>query len=151
MGHHSGPKPAPDCSIACALEGVRRDQRYEQASPAHGGNCGACARDVIVAPSDAEAEERMFGANTANRCSSAYLGSAVQARPAGSAPSSRAPDDDEERRPDVLMKGVRDLRLADAVLDKLVAFRDRVGPFGAVLKMGVELGEHQQSIGSARR
>ena len=47
---------------------------------------------------------------------------------------------DEAFTPDVLMEECAIYGSPKTVLDKLIAFRDRVGPFGTVLKMGVDWG-----------
>jgi hypothetical protein len=47
---------------------------------------------------------------------------------------------DDEFTPDVIMRECAIYGSPKTVLDKLIAFRNQVGPFGAVLKMGVDWG-----------
>jgi alkanesulfonate monooxygenase SsuD/methylene tetrahydromethanopterin reductase-like flavin-dependent oxidoreductase (luciferase family) len=98
------------------------------------------ARNVIVAPSDAQAEERVFGQDAANRYFFTYLRTAIAKAGRLNTIKPRPEMSDEEFTPDVLMKECAIYGSPKTVLDKLIAFRDRVGPFGTVLKMGVDWG-----------
>ena len=103
------PKPAP-----------------RRARPARGDNWRV-ARNVIVAPTDAEAEERVFGANTANRYFFTYLRTAVAKAGRLGTIKPRPDMSDEEFTPDVLMDECAIYGSPKTVLDKLIAFRDRSG------------------------
>ena len=133
----SGPN-APTYSIASHWKA------YAETCAATGkvarGDNWRVARNVIVAASDAEAEERVFGANTANRYFFTYLRTAVAKAGRLGTIKPRPDMSDEEFTPDVLMKECAIYGSPKTVLDKLIAFRDAVGPFGAVLKMGVDWG-----------
>ena len=98
------------------------------------------SRNVIVAPTDAEAEERLFGERTANRYFFTYLRTAIAKANRLGTIKPRPDMSDEEFTPDVLMEECAIYGSPKTVLDKLVAFRERVGPFGTLLKMGVDWG-----------
>lgn len=132
----SGPN-APDHSIASHWK------VYADACAAAGqrprGENWRIARCVMVAPTDAEAQERMFGADTANRYFFTYLRTAVAK--AGRLDTIKPrPMSDDEFTPDVIMRECAIYGSPKTVLDKLIAFRDQVGPFGTVLKMGIDWG-----------
>lgn len=132
----SGPN-APDYSVASHWK-VYADTCAAAGKPARGENW-RIARNVIVAPTDAEAEDRVFGAETANRYFFTYLRTAVAKGNRLDTIKPR-PMSDDEFTPDVMMKECAIHGSPRTVLDKLVAFRDRVGPFGGLLKMGVDWG-----------
>ena len=138
----SGPN-APDYSIASHwkmyAEGCAATGR-----PARGENWRV-ARNVIVAPTDAQARERVFGPDTANRYFFTYLRTAVAKAGRLNTIKPRPDMTDEEFTPDVLMEECAIYGSPKTVLDKLIAFRDRVGPFGTVLKMGVDWGGESEA------
>jgi alkanesulfonate monooxygenase SsuD/methylene tetrahydromethanopterin reductase-like flavin-dependent oxidoreductase (luciferase family) len=107
--------------------------------PARGENWRV-ARCIIVAPTDAEAEERVFGKDAASRYFFTYLQTAVAKAGRLNTIKPRPDMSDEEFTPDVLMEECAIYGSPKTVLDRLIAFRDRVGPFGTVLKMGVDWG-----------
>jgi alkanesulfonate monooxygenase SsuD/methylene tetrahydromethanopterin reductase-like flavin-dependent oxidoreductase (luciferase family) len=133
----SGPN-APDYSIASHWK------VYADACAAAGrqprGENWRVARCVMVAPTDAEAEDRVFGADTANRYFFTYLRTAVAKAGRLGTIKPRPEMTDDEFTPDVIMRECAIYGSPKTVLDKLIAFRDRVGPFGTVLKMGVDWG-----------
>jgi alkanesulfonate monooxygenase SsuD/methylene tetrahydromethanopterin reductase-like flavin-dependent oxidoreductase (luciferase family) len=133
----SGPN-APDYSIASHWKAYA-EACAAAGKPAHGDNWRV-ARNVVVAPTDAQAEERVFGADTANRYFFTYLRTAVAKAGRLGTIKPRPDMTDEEFTPDVIMRECAIYGSPKTVLDRLVAFRDRVGPFGAVLKMGVDWG-----------
>jgi len=98
------------------------------------------SRNVLVAPSDAEAEERVFGPDGSNRYFFTYIrdvltrvGILFILKPTPEMP-------DEEATPDVILKECVIYGSPKTVLDKLVAFRERVGPFGTLLMTGMDWG-----------
>jgi alkanesulfonate monooxygenase SsuD/methylene tetrahydromethanopterin reductase-like flavin-dependent oxidoreductase (luciferase family) len=133
----SGPN-APTYSIASHWKAYA-ETCAAAGRPARGENWRV-ARNVIVAPTDAEAEERVFGAATANRYFFTYLRTAVAKAGRLGTIKPRPDMSDEEFTPDVLMAECAIYGSPKTVLEKLIAFRDRVGPFGTVLKMGVDWG-----------
>ncbi len=133
----SGPN-APTYSIASHWKAYA-ETCAASGKPARGENWRV-ARNVIVAPTDAQAEERVFGAQTANRYFFTYLRTAVAKAGRLGTIKPRPEMSDEEFTPDVLMAECAIHGSPKTVLDKLIAFRDRVGPFGTVLKMGVDWG-----------
>jgi alkanesulfonate monooxygenase SsuD/methylene tetrahydromethanopterin reductase-like flavin-dependent oxidoreductase (luciferase family) len=80
------------------------------------------ARNILVAQSEAEARERVFGEGGANRIFYEYLHNAQRAL--GVADSINAAEMTEQ----YAIYGS-----PTTVLDKLVAFRDQVGPFGGIM------------------
>jgi alkanesulfonate monooxygenase SsuD/methylene tetrahydromethanopterin reductase-like flavin-dependent oxidoreductase (luciferase family) len=132
----SGPN-APTCSVASHWKVYADACRTTGIRPR--GDNWRVARNVIVAPTDSEAEARVFGPDTANRYFFTYLRTAVAK--AGRLDTIKPrPMTDEEFSPDVLMKECAIYGSPKTVLDKLIAYRDAVGPFGTVLKMGVDWG-----------
>jgi alkanesulfonate monooxygenase SsuD/methylene tetrahydromethanopterin reductase-like flavin-dependent oxidoreductase (luciferase family) len=107
--------------------------------PAHGENWRV-SRNVIVAPTDAEAHDRVFGERTANRYFFTYLRTAIAKANRLATIKPRLDMTDEAFTPDVLMEECAIYGSPKTVLDKLIAFRECVGPFGTVLKMGVDWG-----------
>jgi alkanesulfonate monooxygenase SsuD/methylene tetrahydromethanopterin reductase-like flavin-dependent oxidoreductase (luciferase family) len=96
------------------------------------------ARNFCIAATDAEARERMFHAEGANRYYFHYLSSL--ARRAGLLetlkPTAETPDGEvtlEAIIEDCVISGS-----PGTVLDRLIAFRDRVGPFGHLLMAGLD-------------
>ena len=96
------------------------------------------ARNFCIAATDAEAEDRLFHADGANRYYFHYL--STLARRAGQLatlkPSADTPDEAvtlEAIIADCVISGS-----PRTVLDRLIAFRDRVGPFGHLLMAGLD-------------
>ena len=133
----SGPN-APTYSIASHWKAYA-ETCAAAGKPARGENWRV-SRNVIVAPTDAQAEERVFGADTANRYFFTYLRTAVAKAGRLNTIKPRPDMSDEAFTPDVLMQECAIYGSPKTVLDKLIAFRDAVGPFGTVLKMGVDWG-----------
>jgi alkanesulfonate monooxygenase SsuD/methylene tetrahydromethanopterin reductase-like flavin-dependent oxidoreductase (luciferase family) len=98
------------------------------------------ARNVLIAPTDAEAHERVFGEQGSNRYFYTYMrevlsrvGLLVILKPRPDMPDAAA-SVEAITRECVLYGAPR------TVLDKLVAFRDQVGPFGSLLMTGLDWG-----------
>ena len=133
----SGPN-APTYSVASHWKAYA--ETCAKAGRAARGENWRISRNVIVAPTEAEAHDRVFGANTANRYFFTYLRTAVAKANRLSTIKPRPDMSDEEFTPDVAMAECAIYGSPKTVLDRLVAFRDRVGPFGTLLKMGVDWG-----------
>ena len=109
----------------------------EAGKPASGDHWRV-ARNVMVAPSDAEARERVFGEGASNRYFFRYMhkvlgrvGLLSRLKPDPAMP-------DKDATPDVLCEADVIYGSPRTVLDKLVAFRERVGPFGTLLMTGLD-------------
>jgi len=114
-------------SKACAERGL----------PANGDNWRV-SRNVMVAPSDAEAEERVFGDKGSNRYFFTYIRNVLNL--VGILPilKPRPEMSDDETTPEAILKECVIYGSPTTVLDKLIAFRERVGPFGALLMTGID-------------
>jgi alkanesulfonate monooxygenase SsuD/methylene tetrahydromethanopterin reductase-like flavin-dependent oxidoreductase (luciferase family) len=116
-------------SKACAEAGLKpRGERWR------------VARNVLVAPSDGEAEERVFGTEGSNRYFYTYMrevlsrvGLLVILKPRPDMP-------DDEASAEVITRECVIHGSPRTVLDRLVAFRERVGPFGTLLVTGLDWG-----------
>jgi alkanesulfonate monooxygenase SsuD/methylene tetrahydromethanopterin reductase-like flavin-dependent oxidoreductase (luciferase family) len=96
------------------------------------------ARNLLVAPSDLEAEDRMSHKSSSNDYYFTYmhgvfasLGILILVKPDPNM-------SDEETTPAVITDELVIYGSPKTVIDKLVAFRDRVGPFGTLLMTGVD-------------
>ncbi len=105
--------------------------------PARGENWRV-ARNVMVAPSDAEARDRVFSENGSNRYFYAYMREVLSRVGLLSALKPRPDMSDDEATVDAITEGSVIYGSAKTVLDKLVAFRDAVGPFGTLLMTGLD-------------
>jgi alkanesulfonate monooxygenase SsuD/methylene tetrahydromethanopterin reductase-like flavin-dependent oxidoreductase (luciferase family) len=98
------------------------------------------ARNIMVAPSDAEARDRVFGEQGSNRYFFTYMrevlsrvGLLVLLKPHPDMP-------DEEATVEAITEACAIYGSPDTVLDKLVAFREEVGAFGTLLMTGLDWG-----------
>jgi len=114
-------------SEACRLAGI-----------APRGDNWRVARNIMVAPSDAEAQERVFGAQASNNYFYSYMrevlasvGLLVILKPRPDMPDAEATVEAITR--ECVIHGS-----PGTVLDKLVAFRESVGPFGGLLMTGLD-------------
>ncbi len=96
------------------------------------------ARNFMVAKTDAEAHDRALHPEGANRYYFHYLGSL--ARRAGMLATLKPVADmpDEAVTTEAMIEDCVICGSPQTVLDKLVAFRDRVGPFGHLLMAGLD-------------
>jgi alkanesulfonate monooxygenase SsuD/methylene tetrahydromethanopterin reductase-like flavin-dependent oxidoreductase (luciferase family) len=96
------------------------------------------ARNVMVAPTDAEAHDRVFGENASNRYFYKYIRAALGGVGLVSIlkPDPNMPD--EKATAEVITEGCVLYGSPKTMLDKLVAFRDEVGPFGTLLMTGLD-------------
>jgi len=133
----SGPT-APAWSIASQWKAYSEAARAA-GLPASGDNWRV-SRNVVVAPSDAEAEERAFSDRGANRHYFGYMRQALFLGKRLSMIKPRQDMTDEECTPDAIMDECVIHGSPRTVVDKLVAYRERVGPFGTLLKIGIDWG-----------
>jgi alkanesulfonate monooxygenase SsuD/methylene tetrahydromethanopterin reductase-like flavin-dependent oxidoreductase (luciferase family) len=117
-------------------------QSYSQACAEAGqparGEQWRVARNVMVAPSDAEAHERVFGERGSNRYFYTYMRE-VLSRVGLLAVLKPRPDmADDEATVEAITEGCVIYGSPKTFLDKLIAFRDRVGPFGTLLMTGLD-------------
>ncbi len=131
----SGPT-APAWSIASQWKAYS-DACYAAGKPASGANWRV-SRNIMVSPSDAEARERVYGEHTANRHYFGYMRQALFLGKRLSMIKPRAEMTDEQCTPDALMDECVIHGSPRTVLDKLIAYREAVGPFGGLLKIGVD-------------
>jgi len=133
----SGPA-APVYSIASHWTAYSEVCR-EAKQPANGDNWRV-SRNILVAQSDAEAEDRAYGERAANRYYFTYMHTALTLAKRLITVKPRADMPDQECTPDAIMKECIIHGSPRTVLDKLVAFRERVGPFGTLLQIGLDWG-----------
>lgn len=96
------------------------------------------ARNVMVAPSEAQARERVFGEAGSNRFFYDYM-RRVLGRAGVLAALKPDPDmPDEAATVEAITEGCTIYGSPRTFLDKLVAFRDEVGPFGTLLMTGLD-------------
>jgi alkanesulfonate monooxygenase SsuD/methylene tetrahydromethanopterin reductase-like flavin-dependent oxidoreductase (luciferase family) len=128
-------------NVPCAAIGSHW-QSYSQGcaetgKPAHGENWRV-ARNVMVASSDAEAHDRVFDAQGSNHYFYTYMRE-VLSRVGMLSVLKPDPDmPDEKATVDAITDGCVIYGSAKTLLDKLIAFRDAVGPFGTLLMTGLD-------------
>jgi alkanesulfonate monooxygenase SsuD/methylene tetrahydromethanopterin reductase-like flavin-dependent oxidoreductase (luciferase family) len=96
------------------------------------------ARNVMVAPTDAQAQDRVLGESAANRYFYTYMRTALALARRLVVIKPRPDMSDDETTPEELIRECVIHGAPGTVLDKLVAFRDRVGPFGTLLMTGLD-------------
>ena len=109
----------------------------EAGRPARGDNWRV-ARNIMIAPSDAEARDRVYDERGSNRYFFSYMREVLSRVGILSALKPRLDMTDEETTVDVITEGAVIYGSATTVLDKLVAFRDAAGPFGTLLITGLD-------------
>jgi alkanesulfonate monooxygenase SsuD/methylene tetrahydromethanopterin reductase-like flavin-dependent oxidoreductase (luciferase family) len=114
-------------SNACAKAG----------KPARGENWRV-ARNVMVAPSDAEAHDRVFGDKGSNRYFYTYMREVLSRVGLLAVLKPRADMPDDEATVEAITEGCVIYGSPKTFLDKLVAFRDAAGPFGTLLMTGLD-------------
>jgi hypothetical protein len=116
----------------------------EAGKPCSGDNWRV-ARNVMVAPSDAEARDRVFGEQASNRYFFTYMRQVLGSVGLLSVLKPRPDMPDDE----VTVQAITDECVIygspKTVLDKLVAFREQVGPFGTLLMTGLDWGGPNES------
>jgi alkanesulfonate monooxygenase SsuD/methylene tetrahydromethanopterin reductase-like flavin-dependent oxidoreductase (luciferase family) len=98
------------------------------------------SRLMIVAPTDAEAEERVHGERASNRYYCGYMQRALAAAKRLWMIKPQPEMSDDECTPEAIMKECVIHGSPRTVLDRLVALRERVGPFGTLLQIGLDWG-----------
>jgi len=116
-------------SKACAERGI----------PARGENWRV-SRNVLVAASEQEAYDHVFGELGSNRYFFTYIRDVLHRVNILVILKPRPDMPDAEATPEVILKECVIYGSPKTVLDKLVAFRERVGPFGTLLMTGLDWG-----------
>jgi alkanesulfonate monooxygenase SsuD/methylene tetrahydromethanopterin reductase-like flavin-dependent oxidoreductase (luciferase family) len=96
------------------------------------------ARSVMVAPSDAEARDRIHNEHGSNRYFYTYMREVLSRVGILSVLKPDPNMSDDEATVEVITEGCVIYGSANTFLDKLVAFRDSVGPFGTLLMTGLD-------------
>jgi alkanesulfonate monooxygenase SsuD/methylene tetrahydromethanopterin reductase-like flavin-dependent oxidoreductase (luciferase family) len=98
------------------------------------------SRNVMVAPTDAEAHDRTFGDKSSSRYFWTYIRAALGGVGLLSLLKPRPDMSDQEATVEAIAEGCTLYGSPKTILDKLVAFRDEVGPFGTLLMTGLDWG-----------
>jgi alkanesulfonate monooxygenase SsuD/methylene tetrahydromethanopterin reductase-like flavin-dependent oxidoreductase (luciferase family) len=98
------------------------------------------ARNVMVAPSDAEAEDRVFGAQASNNYFYSYMREVLNSVGLLMILKPRPDMPDAEATVSAITEECVLHGSPKTMLDKLVAFREQVGPFGGLLMTGLDWG-----------
>ncbi len=114
-------------SKACAAAG----------KPARGDNWRV-ARNVMLAPSEAEARERVFSEQGSNRYFYTYMREVLSRVGLLTSLKPRADMTDEAATVEVIPEGSVIYGSPKTLLDKLVALREEIGPFGTLLMTGLD-------------
>src|SRR5262249_18785371 len=91
-----------------------------------------------VAPTDAEAEERVYGEKASNRYYCSYMRQSIAKAGRLSMIKPRPDMTDDECTPESIIKECVVHGSPRTVLDRLVARRDPVGPCGTLLQIGLD-------------
>jgi len=116
---------------------IYRKACAEAGKPASGENWRV-ARNLMVAPTDAEAYDRVFGDRASNRYLFDYVRTVLDGVGQLSIMKPRPDMPDREATVEAIIEGCALYGSPKTMRDKLVAFRDEVGPFGALLMTGVD-------------
>ena len=114
-------------SKACAAAG----------KPARGENWRV-ARNVLVAPSDDQARERVFSEQGSNRYFYTYMREVLSRVGLLGSLKPRADMTDDEATAEAITEGSVIYGSPKTFLDKLVALREEAGPFGTLLMTGLD-------------
>jgi alkanesulfonate monooxygenase SsuD/methylene tetrahydromethanopterin reductase-like flavin-dependent oxidoreductase (luciferase family) len=98
------------------------------------------SRNVVVAASDAEAEDRLYSERGANRHYFAYMRQALFLARRLSIIKPDPTMADDACTPDAIIGECAIHGSPRTVVDKLIAYRERVGPFGTLLQIGLDWG-----------
>ena len=109
----------------------------EAGKPARGDKWRV-SRNIMIAASDAEAKDRVFGEHGANRYFYTYIRAALTSVGLLKIlkPDPDMPDD--KATVEAITEGCVLYGSPKTLLDKLIAFRDTVGPFGGLLMTGLD-------------
>jgi alkanesulfonate monooxygenase SsuD/methylene tetrahydromethanopterin reductase-like flavin-dependent oxidoreductase (luciferase family) len=102
------------------------------------GESWRVSRNVMVAPTDAEAYDRVYSDAASNRYFFTYIRAALAGVGLLSILKPRPDMSDEEATVEAITEGCILYGSPKTILDKLVAFRDEVGPFGTLLMTGLD-------------
>jgi len=97
-------------------------------------------RNVMVAPTDAEARDRVFGEQASNRYFFTYMREVLGRVGLLSILKPRPDMPDEQASVEAITEACVLHGSPATILDKLVAFREEVGPFGTLLMTGLDWG-----------
>jgi alkanesulfonate monooxygenase SsuD/methylene tetrahydromethanopterin reductase-like flavin-dependent oxidoreductase (luciferase family) len=128
----------PTYSVASHWK-VYRDACAAAGIPARGDNWRV-ARNIMVASSDAEAEDRVFTAQGSNTYFYTYMREVLNSVGLLVLLKPRADMPDPEATVEAITEECVIHGSPRTVLDKLVAFREAVGPFGGLLMTGLDWG-----------
>jgi alkanesulfonate monooxygenase SsuD/methylene tetrahydromethanopterin reductase-like flavin-dependent oxidoreductase (luciferase family) len=95
-------------------------------------------RNVMVAPTDTEAYDRVFGEHAASRYLFEYVRTVLERVGILVVMKPRPEMSDEEATVEAIIDGCTLYGSPKTILDKLIAFREEVGPFGTLLMTGVD-------------
>ena len=109
-----------------------------EAGKAARGENWRVARNIMIAPSEAEARDRVFTDKGSNRYFYAYMREVLSRVGILSALKPNVDMTDDEATVDVIMESSVLYGSARTLLDRLIAFRDEVGPFGTLLMTGLD-------------
>jgi alkanesulfonate monooxygenase SsuD/methylene tetrahydromethanopterin reductase-like flavin-dependent oxidoreductase (luciferase family) len=98
------------------------------------------ARNVLIAPTDGEAHDRVFGEEGSNRYFYTYMREVLSRVGLLLILKPRPDMPDETASAEAITRECVIYGSPQTVLDKLVAFREQVGPFGTLLMTGLDWG-----------
>jgi alkanesulfonate monooxygenase SsuD/methylene tetrahydromethanopterin reductase-like flavin-dependent oxidoreductase (luciferase family) len=128
----------PTWSVASHWE-VYRKACAEVGIPARGAGWRV-ARNVLAAPSDAEAQDRVLGEQGSNRYFYTYIREVLSRVGLLSILKPQPDMPDEQASVEAITRECVLFGSPRTLLDKLVAFRERVGPFETLLVTGLDWG-----------
>ena len=122
---------------------------YSKATTEAGKPCSGenwrVARNVMVAPTDAEARDRVFGDQTSNRYFFTYMRKVLGSVGLLSVLKPQPDMPDDQATVEAITEECVIYGSPKTVLDKLVSFREQVGPFGSLLMTGLDWGGVNES------
>jgi len=96
------------------------------------------SRNIVVAPSDSEAFDRVYGDEASNNYFFKYIRAALAGAGVLTLLKPRPDMSDAEATVSVIAEGCMLYGSPKTMIDKLVAFREEVGPFGTLLMTGLD-------------
>jgi alkanesulfonate monooxygenase SsuD/methylene tetrahydromethanopterin reductase-like flavin-dependent oxidoreductase (luciferase family) len=133
----SGPA-APRYSVATHWQAYSEARREAGSRPR--SEDWRVSRNIVVAPTDSEAKDRVYGERASNRYYFTYMRTTLNtAKRLGTIKPDPAMTD-EACTAEIIMNECVIHGSPRTVLDKLVALRERVGPFGTLLQIGLDWG-----------
>jgi alkanesulfonate monooxygenase SsuD/methylene tetrahydromethanopterin reductase-like flavin-dependent oxidoreductase (luciferase family) len=109
----------------------------EAGKPARGENWRV-ARNIMIAPTETEARDRVYSEHGSNRYFYTYMREVLSRVGLLSALKPREDMSDAEATVDVITEGSVLYGSPKTMLDRLVVFRDAAGPFGTLLMTGLD-------------